>query len=274
MILVTQTGPDAVQRPAWMVLLRDFLFHTLLVLFVGVPLVVVPGFWIMFRLWNSCGFGSRLAASWTVGVIALLVLCGILMVRLRFKGASKGRMAVSLLPALFVVGFAFGWVAPDFLRAWDRACSRGTISCIRSLSTAIESYKVDQGSYPLLGDPEELAQLLEDLDYAKSREWCDLQRDRWGNPFVVDTNGREYVIVSHGRCGVPEQEDPWTYPCGELVEFEQDMLYRNGAFQRWPCCSNTGSEPAPSPCWPGTSGPPSDGRTVLGWGGGEDSDGR
>jgi len=255
------------ERVTWRVLLGDLFRHTLLVLFVGVPLLVAPGIWLLLRMWDACWFHSRFAASWTVGVSIALVMSAVLVARLLLKGAPKGRIAVSLLPGVLLAGLVFGWAAPDFLHALDRGHQKRTISDIRTLATAVESYRVDRGGYPLLSDLEELARVLENLGYVRE---CPV-RDRWGNPFLVDTNGRGHVIVSYGRCGVPQQEDPWTYPCAAFEGFEEDTLYRSGRFVRYPCCGPVGPGPGPCPCPPGMSGAPPGGPTVLGWGGEEES---
>lgn len=43
-----------------------------------------------------------------------------------------------------------------------------------------------------------------------------------------------YVIVSVGACGQREQLDPWAYDPGTTSTYESDIVFKDGAFWRYP----------------------------------------
>ena len=58
--------------------------------------------------------------------------------------------------------------------------------------------------------------------------------DAWGNPIVIATQPGRYVIVSFGECGIPDRPDPWRYPAGPTSSYDDDVVYSNGQFLRYP----------------------------------------
>lgn len=89
------------------------------------------------------------------------------------------------------------------LSAWTSACvfrvrtecgrAKQTMGDMRTVATAIESYQIDHDEYPRINDIGVLVSMLEPT-YVKSLPVT----DGWGTPFIVRSDGRDYVIQSAG----------------------------------------------------------------------------
>jgi type II secretory pathway pseudopilin PulG len=108
---------------------------------------------------------------------------------------------------------------PNFLEALQKAKQKRTMADLRVWGAVLEDYRLEHdGEVPAAGTVEELAGVL-GLDGADT-------------PATTDT----YRLVSAGRDGVFENEDPALYEPGtfRLVDFDADLVVQDGAFVRYP----------------------------------------
>jgi hypothetical protein len=122
---------------------------------------------------------------------------------------------------------------------------------IRAIATALESFAVDSDVYP--GPTEGLKTidtLADDLEPIYVRA---LPRyDPWGHPYFVWSDDKTYLLVSAGADGSLEDEYA---SAAEAVEAfggarsteddEEDIVFINGAFLRWPADPHEATQDAP-----------------------------
>jgi hypothetical protein len=114
-----------------------------------------------------------------------------------------------------------------------------TMSILRTLGTAIESYAVDHDAYPGPTNGVVPASTLEPLlvpVYILELPTS----DAWGNPILVYGEPAGYLLLSLGADGKAETEyDPrktgvWQKGAGATRTPGRDMLFTNGQFTQWP----------------------------------------
>ena len=111
---------------------------------------------------------------------------------------------------------------------------------MRSISTASESYAVDNNVYPGPIEPiDVVATIAADLQPIYIRVLPTV--DPWGNPYLFWSDTQHYGVVSYGPDGIPD----YPYTTWGLAEFEalhtgpttrfgQDLVFVTGAFVQWP----------------------------------------
>jgi general secretion pathway protein G len=129
---------------------------------------------------------------------------------------------------------------PNFLEALQKAKQKRTMADLRVWGAVLEDYRLEHdGEVPAAGTVEELAGVL-GLDGADTPATT----DAWQHPlrFACWSTAPEgggcdtYRLVSAGRDGVFENEDPALYEPGtfRLVDFDADLVVQDGAFVRYP----------------------------------------
>jgi hypothetical protein len=118
---------------------------------------------------------------------------------------------------------------------------------LRSIGTAIESFAVDNDVYP--GPTSGLTPIgvfVDDLEPSYIRTLPRL--DPWGHPYLVNSDGKAYVVVSAGADGALElaYDDPSTVAPerrGLMVTTDDnaDIVFVNGQFVRWPAEGSPGT---------------------------------
>jgi len=114
---------------------------------------------------------------------------------------------------------------------------KSTMADMRALATAVESYSVDNDTYPVTGDLSKLAELIAPTYILRVP-----QRDGWGNSFsyVSSSDGRHYRIASAGADGVFEWESRSIDNPGSDARpraganSNADIIYQDGTFIRYP----------------------------------------
>jgi hypothetical protein len=95
------------------------------------------------------------------------------------------------------LGFAMGGAVQELLDAMKRSWAKRTAADCRSISIAIEQYRVDHGEYPPLdGDVGHLGAYLAP-HYLRQVP----VRDMSSQPYLVVMNGSKAVVISVGRYG-------------------------------------------------------------------------
>jgi hypothetical protein len=102
-----------------------------------------------------------------------------------------------------------------------------SMSDMRSVATAVESYAIDYDSYPPAKSMEELSPTISPL-YIKVVPL----KDGWGRDFRYQTSpdAKSYVIVSAGKDGTFERPDPFSYTENPNSDYNADIVFRDGQF--------------------------------------------
>lgn len=143
------------------------------------------------------------------------------------RKASLIAVVVVILVGIFSCGLIAAFIIPSSLGVINRARQKQTIAEMRSISSAVEAYQVDNRFYPMsVTSIEELETLLSPT-YIRGFT----KNDRWQKPFVFWSNedGSEYKIISYGQDRV---EGP--IPGGPTTDYDADIVIENGLFTQWP----------------------------------------
>ncbi|MFN7976292.1 MAG: TonB family protein, partial [Acidobacteriota bacterium] len=114
---------------------------------------------------------------------------------------------------------------PNYLSAVQRAKQKRTIGDMQSIARVLELEHTSAGSYPASADALK-GKLPPDLVFA----------DAWGHPlrYASLDGGRSYVLISPGKDGTFQLQDPGGYDVRETAFFDCDIVYRDGAVVQRP----------------------------------------
>jgi type II secretion system protein G len=149
----------------------------------------------------------------------------------RFKKDSRGFTLIELLIVVAIIGIIAAIAIPNLLNAIQRGKQKRTMSDIRSIGTAIESYQVDNGFPPCQSSIGNLSGIGTYLmpTYIKILP----TQDAWkkdvqyvGGPGLGDT----YTVRSYGK----DRVDDSNVAQGSTNYFTNDIVYSNGQFTIWP----------------------------------------
>ena len=124
---------------------------------------------------------------------------------------SSGFTLLELLVVVAIIGLLAAYVGPRYVAQLDKSEVATARSQIEALARALESYRLDVGSYP---SAERGLRALQERP-ANNTRWHgpylqkELPNDPWGNPYIyrnTPVNGRDFVLFSYGRDGRPGGE--------------------------------------------------------------------
>ena len=142
--------------------------------------------------------------------------------QVQHDGRQEGRVPnpngfslVELMVVLFILALLTTVVAINVLPAGDKAQVVTTQANIKELSGQLEMYRLDQGTYPGMGEglaalKNPPANLALPQNYRAGGYVKDLPNDPWGHPFqyqIPGRNGAAFEIFSLGADGKPGGED-------------------------------------------------------------------
>jgi general secretion pathway protein G len=114
--------------------------------------------------------------------------------------AQRGFTIIELLIVMAILGMLAVMVAPNLFNQADSARRDAALSQISSLGSALDAYRLDVGQYP-----DSLEGLVRNTSGRTT--WNgpyirgNIPNDPWGNPYVYQSTGRNYTLMSYGADG-------------------------------------------------------------------------
>ena len=164
---------------------------------------------------EDCPADYTAAEAWGLPLV-VLGLAAILGRLLRRRWTLAPPLGAGLLLLLGAV------LVPALIGAPERGKQKRSMADIRAVARAVEAIGEREHAFPVLHGVAELNRLY---GLALPTE------DAWHSPFDLRSGVDGYTIVSHGSCG---ELDPQPWPGGPTIEFDADIVLRNGAFVQWP----------------------------------------
>jgi type II secretory pathway pseudopilin PulG len=139
-----------------------------------------------------------------------------------------------------IIGIIAAVAIPNFLTAKQKAMQKQTMADLLNISTAVESYEVDNMYYPEASSIDELAGTLEPF-YLPAVP----RTDAWGHPYSYacwrsDPAGEgceSYRLASLGRDGILDFSDLRDYEEEmrySAFEYDRDIVFGDGRFIYYP----------------------------------------
>ena len=164
----------------------------------------------------------------------------------RLRNRQRGFTLIELLIVVAIIGIIAALLIPNFLDALQKAKQKRTVADIRNAGTAEMSWLTDQiaaaaaGATNTIGVTDYTAMTAANLSNLLVPQY--LQQlpitDGWKQniDFYVTTNFSQKKIMmscSYGQKGVA---DGTSYTAGafEPTDYEQDIVWADGFFVRWP----------------------------------------
>jgi type II secretion system protein G len=154
------------------------------------------------------------------------------------KKRSEGFTLIELLIVIAIIGILAAIAIPNLLNAVQRGKQKRTMADIKALAVAIEAYHVDNSLYPAAAcNPGNYTNVGTSLTTDSFTNLTPTyiaeppKRDGWGTSFVygLDAGQVNYNVRSLGRNRVNDGTG-----CGTTTNFNDDILFSDGAFLQWP----------------------------------------
>jgi type II secretory pathway pseudopilin PulG len=122
---------------------------------------------------------------------------------------------VAIFGIIAVLGIVAAIAVPNMLTAQQRAMQRRTIVTMRRATMmGVQQYRDGHGN----ALPDSIG------------TW----KDAWGHDLRYTSDGTNYWIVSAGKDGAFEEDDPSRYTAGSTTAFDADLVEKNGELLRAP----------------------------------------
>jgi general secretion pathway protein G len=140
------------------------------------------------------------------------------------RTASRGFTLIELLIVVAIIGIIAAIAIPNLLNAVDKGKQKRTMSDLRSIGTAVESYAVDNTYYPNATTIAAIKAVVDPM-YSNAMPLA----DGWSNAIQADSSPNSYTIYSQGKDG-----SGTNCPPGVTSMFNDEICFVDGRFQRYP----------------------------------------
>jgi len=142
-------------------------------------------------------------------------------------GTTRGFTLIELLIVVAIIGIIAAMAIPNLMNAVDKSKQKRSMSDLRTICTAIESYAVDTANYPYGLTTWPAVRAVVTPYFIKIPP----DADGWSNGWEAATSsdGGEYTMVSLGKDGLTSAR-----PGGKTSDFDCDIVFYNGRFFQWP----------------------------------------
>jgi type II secretion system protein G len=140
------------------------------------------------------------------------------------RSPARGFTLIELLIVVAIIGMLAAIGIPNLLNAVDKSKQRRTMSDLRSIGTAIESYAVDNTTYPNANAVATIKAVIDPIFI----DTIPLV-DGWANAIQVDSTTTAYTVYSQGKDAAGT-----TCSAGLTSMFNDQICFVNGRFQRYP----------------------------------------
>lgn len=127
--------------------------------------------------------------------------------RERLRRSESGFTLIELMVVILIIGLLATIVVQNLRGATDKAKRIKAQADISALKTALDRYYLDNGAYP--ATDQGLSALVSapqsgkiPTDYPPGGYIEKIPNDPWGNPYVYQSDGDNYVLKSYGADGV------------------------------------------------------------------------
>ena len=144
------------------------------------------------------------------------------------RSSSKGFTLIELLIVVAIIGIIAAIAIPNLLNAIQRGKQKRTMSDMRSVGTAVESYQVDNGVPPNVASSADIQVLAATVTPTFIKQLP--KGDGWGRPMDWTYSADEYTVRSFGKDG----KTAASLVTGPTTAFNADLMYSNGQFIAFP----------------------------------------
>ena len=146
---------------------------------------------------------------------------------------ASGFTLIELLIVVAIIGIIAAIAIPNLLNAIDRGKQKRTMSDMRSVGTAVESYAVDNNYYPIQKSMAVVNGASGGMNIEPVYIKIAPTKDGWGGQMLYGSDaagaGSDYTIVSYGK-----DKKQSTTSAGPTNSFNCDIIYQNGTFTAYP----------------------------------------
>ena len=140
------------------------------------------------------------------------------------RTTPRGFTLIELLIVVAIIGIIAAIAIPNLLNAIDKGKQKRTMSDLRAIGTAVESYAVDNTNYPVAASVPAIKAVIDPVFFNAMP-----LLDGWSNAFQADSGSTSYTLFSHGKDGTGTNCPP-----GVTTNFNDEICFVNGRFQRYP----------------------------------------
>lgn len=146
----------------------------------------------------------------------------------------KGFTLIELLIVVAIIGIIAAIAIPNLLNAIQRGRQKRTMSDMRTIGTAVETYAVDYNRYPkqaTCGNVSGINAFISP-DYIKSAP----VKDGWSNnyKYLTDSGAQDYSVGSGGKDGSDPCSAFTGTATGSTTNFNCDIVFSTGSFTLYP----------------------------------------
>ena len=117
---------------------------------------------------------------------------------------SAGMSLVEIMIVIAIMGAIAALVGSNVLPMFEKSKVDNTKNQMKNVEQALQLYYTDNSSYPT--SEQGLEALVkkptvgqEPMNYNPSGYMKDVPKDQWGKPFIYESDGTKYMIMSYGK---------------------------------------------------------------------------